>query len=466
MVALAAATTLGAVATQAAARPSFSTTPALSPSFLWDASDYVVRCTGDPVHIRVKVSGKWQGKTGASGYRSSSFGVDRRLTAGTSFVVSFRGSGGGKPKRFHVRCLPPDFPAYESDVVKPRGPRFFVMQLPRGYVAIYDRHGVPVWWIKADGSPYNAELLPDGGLAWAPIALSTLRAGDYEIRTLKNKLVRTVKAANGYQTDQHELLQLANGNFVLAGWVYNSGVDTTPFGGASNATLVGVQVQELTPSGKIVWKWNSTDHIGLEQTGSGWWPQFILPGGPLYDVSHWNSVEPAGPYYLLSFRHLDAVYAISRKSGKIAWKLGGTRTARSLTILNDPQGSYPFSGQHDARLLPDGTLSIYDNNTLLGKPPRVVRYRLDPTKRTAKLIQSISDPEVTNSICCGSARLLPSGNWLINWGGTGVVGGYSAKGERFFKLTTPGAFSYRANPVPPGALTARQLRRAMDAINR
>ena len=86
--------------------------------------------------------------------------------------------------------------------------------------------------------------------------------------------------------------------------------------------------------------------------------------------------------------------------------------------------------------------------------------------RTAKLIQSISDPEVTNSICCGNARLLPSGNWLINWGGTGVLGIYRPNGKRLFKLTTPGEFSYRANPVPPGALTAEQLRRAMNAMNR
>jgi hypothetical protein len=468
MVAVALAAVMGAAASQAAARPSFSTTPALSPGFSWGGTDYVVRCGSDPVQIQVKLSGSWQGKTGSSGYRSSSFSTSRSLTPGKSFTVTFRRSGGGKPKRFYVRCLPTDFPAYDLDVVKPRGPRFFIIQLNLGrYVAIFDRYGAPVWWAKATGAADNAELLSPGRLAWAPVQNPVAQAGDYEIRTLKNKYVRTVKAGNGYATDIHELLQLPNGNFLLAGQYNSTGNDATPYGGLANASAVNVQLQEIKPnSGKVVWKWNSGDYIGLEQTGALWWPTFILRGGQPYDISHWNSIEPAGKYYLVSFRHLDAIYAINRKSGKIAWKLGGTPTAKSLKILNDPRGAYPIAGQHDARLLPDGTVSIYDNTTVpAGIPPRMVRYRIDKKKRTAKLIQSISDPEVTNSICCGNARLLPSGNWLINWGGTGVLGIYRPNGKRLFKLTTPGEFSYRANPVPPGALTAEQLRRAMNAMN-
>ncbi len=457
---------LSAGATEAAAKPSFSTSPALSPGFSWGASDYVVRCAGNPVAVNVKLSSGWQGKVGSSGYRSASFSSSRPLSAGKSFTVAFRRSSGGKSRRFYVRCLPDDFPNYVLDVVKPRGPRFFIMQTTGGYAAIIDRNGAPVWWVKATGNPDNAELLPDGRLAWAAVPNPVQQFGDYQIRTLKNKYVRTVKAGNGTATDIHEFLQLPNKNFLLAGQYKSSGLDASPFGGAANATVVNVQLQELKPSGKVVWKWNSGDHLGLDQTGTKWWSTFILGGGQPYDVSHWNSIDPAGKYYIVSFRHLDGIFAISRKTGNIAWKLGGAQTSKSLKVLNDPQGSYPFSGQHDARLLPDGTISLFDNNSTKGVPPRMVRYRLDLKKRTAKLIQSISDPEITNSICCGSARLLPNRYWLIDWGGTSTIGVYSPTGKRVFKFQTAAGFSYRANEVEPGALTYEQLRRAMDAINK
>jgi hypothetical protein len=165
----------------------------------------------------------------------------------------------------------------------------------------------------------------------------------------------------------------------------------------------------VTPDGQLVWKWNSLDHIGLGQTTKRWWEQVLASGRPALDIQHWNAVEPAGRNLLLSFRHLDAVYAIDRTTGAIVWKLGGTHTSKSLKVLNDPEGAYPLAGQHDPRVLPDGTISIFDNFTGLNKPPRVVRYRINPTARTARLVQSFTDPTATRSVCCGSARMLPSG---------------------------------------------------------
>jgi hypothetical protein len=189
-----------------------------------------------------------------------------------------------------------------------------------------------------------------------------------------------------------------------------------------------------------------------------------LGQGQPYNIQHWNAVDPAGNRLLLSFRHLDAIYEINRQTGAIVWKLGGTPTSKSLDVLNDPYGSYPLGGSHDPRMQPDGTVTIYDNNTGLNRPPRAVRYRIDPQAGTATLVQSITDPEATESFCCGSARRLPSGIWLINWGALDFVGGYKPNGQRIFKLQFPNGFSYRANPVPTGQLSAKQLRQAMNAL--
>ncbi len=141
-------------------------------------------------------------------------------------------------------------------------------------------------------------------------------------------------------------------------------------------------------------------------------------GQPALDIQHFNAAEPDGKFLLLSFRHLDAVYKINRNTGGIVWKLGGIHTSKSLKVLKDPERSYPLGGQHDVRLLPDGTISIFDNFTGLGKPPRVVRYRIDEKANDRHPVQSFSDPTATGSPCCGSARMLASGDWLVSWGGS------------------------------------------------
>jgi hypothetical protein len=47
---------------------------------------------------------------------------------------------------------------------------------------------------------------------------------------------------------------------------------------------------------------------------------------------------------LLSFRHLDAVYKIDRRTGEVVWKLGGTQTPESLELIDDPRGDYQLGG--------------------------------------------------------------------------------------------------------------------------
>ena len=139
------------------------------------------------------------------------------------------------------------------------------------------------------------------------------------------------------------------------------------------------ELQEVSSDGHLLWDWRSQDHISLAETGR-WWP-FVIKNGSTngyYDLVHWNSIEPDGKSVIASFRHLDAVYRIRKSNGAIAWKLGGTTTPQSLEVRGDPE-SYTFGGQHDARVLADGTLSVFDNRTGLGPqaPGGALRDRPD-----------------------------------------------------------------------------------------
>jgi hypothetical protein len=446
-----------------AARPSFDVNAegAMTPRFRFDRRDYAVRCGPDANRLVLDGAPGWQSRIGDGGWFAGNRRVYLRIRSAKQVRVVLRNRESRTRHAFHVRCLPPDFPDYSFRRFEPGGPRLFTMQLGSHYAAVFDRNGAPVWWYRAAGEPDNFQILSDGTVAFDPVDELSLQTGDYEIRTLRGRLLRVIRGVNGATADIHEIQLLPNGNYLIGAQVEYE-ADATAFGGTPESTVIGIEIQEIEPDGDEVWTWASRDHIGLEETGR-WWEQPILDSEP-FDVVHWNSAELNGKRLLLSFRHLDAVYEIDRRSGDVVWKLGGTATPQSLDVRDDPQGDYPLGGQHDARLEPDGSITVFDNRTGLGDPPRAVRYRIDRDRGTARLVQSIADPDVPSSFCCGSARRLDSGNWLIGWGGNSTVGGYDSEGERLFDLRLAVGFSYRAIPVPPGAVTVRKLRRAMDAM--
>ena len=72
----------------------------------------------------------------------------------------------------------------------------------------------------------------------------------------------------------------------------------------------------------------------------------------------------------------------------------------------------------------------------LERPPRAVRYSLDLGARTATLIEEKDDPGTVQSpLCCGSARKLPGGDWVMSWGSSALITELAPDGSRVFSLT-------------------------------
>jgi outer membrane protein assembly factor BamB len=435
-------------------------TPALFPSFDREITDYVTRCDGtNPVSLDVNAPNGAAVSVDGSAPQDGSFSSSAPLQSGQEFSFTIGSYG----KSFYVRCLPSNFPNFTVERDGEPSSEFYATDPNTGtteWSILFDNRGVPIWWFDAEARPFDTKVLSDG-----TITFSLSGGAGYRIYALDGTLLRTASFV-GHATDTHDLQEVGNGDLLVLAYVSRDHADLSGCGLSSDAMTQDAEIQEIDPAGNVVWSWNSADpgHIAPAESAR-WCPTFT---GPVYDMVHINSVEPDGDSVIISLRHTDAIYKIDKATGNIEWKLGGTPTPQSLTVLNDPYGSYPFGGQHDARILPDGTLTLHDNATNLtgdvAHSPRAVRYAIDETARTATLLESVTDPDVPSSRCCGSARRASSGAWTMSWGGNGVVTEFGPGGERVFRITFASGFSYRANPVPDGLLSRPDLRAGMDAM--
>lgn len=437
---------------------SLRTTPALEPAFDPHVPDYTVPCPDGAVRVVADVPA---GRGVAVDHRArrTAARLDQvvPLTAGQSFQLTVDGV------RHTVRCRPADLPRWT--VQRTAAPQFaWVLLAPslRGgapYAVIADRHGVPVWWMHAPRTPNDVKLTPAGDVLWT-------EGNDHVRHRLDGTDLGALPNDDPYP-DGHDVQFLPNGDTLLISYVPHRGMDLSAIGGPALADAYDAEVREVAPDGHAVWTWSTADHIGLAETTAFGLSSTLtsMPIGPAYDLTHINSVQDDGDGVLVSARHLDAVYRIRKADGTIDWKLGGTPTPRSLAVVGDPHGDTRFGGQHDARLLADGTLTVHDNGSLRGRPPEALRYRIDPAARTATLLERITGPATANPFCCGSARRLAGGDWLMSWGATPVVAEVRPDGTPVLTLTMPGdVFSYRAEPVAAGVLRRSALHAGMDAM--
>jgi hypothetical protein len=126
-------------------------------------------------------------------------------------------------------------------------------------------------------------------------------------------------------------------------------------------------------------------------------------------------------------------------------------------FVNDP---ISFSYQHDAKLLPNGHLTLFDNgNYHVPQFSRAVEYAIDETERTATLVwQYRLQPDVFGRLV-GSVQRLPNGNTLICWGATTpsvtevAADGSIVSDLRFDEnVTTYRAFRFEWPPVRPATI--------------
>jgi hypothetical protein len=300
-----------------------------------------------------------------------------------------------------------------------------------GVAAIYDNGGQVVW--QQEGTFYNLEAITYQGQP-ALTLYDTTRGAHVVLDQAYNEIA-TIAMQNDQPTDGHDIEFSPDGSRVLVqGWVRTQ-TDLSEWGGAADATVLNPVIQEqVVGTGEVTFEWSALDHVSPDETTES------LTSG-FGDLFHSNSLEyDEDGDILVSFRNTSTVYKIDIATGEIVWRFGGERSDFTFPGGTADAPSY----QHDARRLPDGSLSVFDNgNARSPQESRGATYTLDESSMTATLTQDLRANPAAFSPYIGNNRQVANGNQLVSYGTTGRMAEFSGTQEVFTGAYAEGWSSYR-----------------------
>ncbi len=311
---------------------------------------------------------------------------------------------------------------------------------------ILDEHGRLLWFkplLPAGTRAADVRVQSYLGkqvLTWwqDPLVTAGSRGAGIVIDDSAYNQIAVVRAGNGYQADLHEFQITPQGTALIT--VYD-GIECnlSGVGGPSQGAVADTLMQELDlATGLVRYEWHSLDHVPLSDT-------YVSPRpGSLkepFDFFHINAIDPMlDGSLLIDARNTWAAYDVSRRTGKVRWRLGGRRSSFKL----GPGAMTAY--QHDAREQPNGNITFFDNGATPKAHPqsRAIEVALNMHAMTATLVRRIehSPPLVAGSQ--GNTQALPSGAWMVGWGEEPWMTEYSASGQVLFDAHLPAHWeSYR-----------------------
>jgi hypothetical protein len=246
----------------------------------------------------------------------------------------------------------------------------------------------------------------------------------------------------GLQTLHHEpsltpwgtyISMSANGREITD---YPSSV-TDPNAPRKQTMVMGDKIVEFDADGKVVWEWDAFDHLDPSLLHyHTFQPYWAVRGYPGYaDWTHGNGItfDADRNLVIASFKHLDALVAIDRKTKDIRWIFGDPKgwPEKYQSRILKPIGltRFPWS-QHHPHVTPWGTIVYYDNGMFQARPfdgraivpfhlsySRAVEIKVDPKAMTVTELWT-SEKQQTPDSCVhwamGDAQRMPAtSNMLV-----------------------------------------------------
>ena len=410
-------------------------------------------------------------------------------------------------------------PAYAAPSVFPTGTTlyqpakayncFVLFGAPDGKTHLIDMNGTEVHRWEKTGFP--SEMLDpqvtDGKLGHIAVQLENGKSpyGDIFANHTIGELDwegKTVwewgsQAPGGVARQNHDRDHLPNGDTIIVA------TQDRVVAGVGAYPIADQKLEEIAPSGAIVWSWSVGDHLdqfGIPPEGRDLLRKIYAKGGKGMGFLTINDMQPLGrnkwfeggdarfnpDNIMIDSREASFVAIIEKKTGNIVWRLGPDyRTEHSTTggtasvssdlrpVLSSevPRPVDQTSGQHDAHIIPEGLpgagdLLVFDNEGSSGFPPTHLSVlqgsrvlEIDPIKKEIvwQYSAEASDRPIWSffSSFISSARRLPNGNTLIDEGAQGRAIQVTADGEIVWEYISPFLLPAPTSPIAgrPGVKT-------------
>ena len=292
---------------------------------------------------------------------------------------------------------------------------------------------------------------------WQGTGLGGLASGTDYIYNDRYEPIGTVGAGNGLSADGHEFLITPQNTALILAYA-TATADLTSIGGPADQTVIDGVVQEIDiRTGKVLFQWNSAEHVPYSQT------EQPLPASPTtpWDWFHINAVHlDADGNLLIDARNTWTAYKVSRSTGRIIWQLGGKASSFSLRAAPGQSldnAAEIFAWQHDPEAVGRDEYTFFDNEstgTSEFSVTRAVTVKLDQRSRVATLIASDDQPEGLLAASQGNAETTRNGDLFVGWGSLPYLSEFDRSGRLDFNAAFPsGVNTYRAYLLPwaPGA---------------
>lgn len=296
------------------------------------------------------------------------------------------------------------------------------------YAVATDLAGNVIWYypLPAGVYPEPIKLLPNGHMLLVAVG------NEYDIREidLAGNMIQqiTLGAINeslalvaSFQiaTLNHDVLALPNGHLILLASMQEA-INDQP-GIPAGTIVAGNALIDWDLQQGAVWTWSTFDHLDLTYAPNG-----------LGDWTHGNAViySPDDGDLIFSMRNLNWVVKINYQNGagdgSVLWRLGPNG---DFTLPNQ-EGPIEWNyGQHYPTIQSPNSSGVFSlmvfnngngrlidsNNDVCGSPgvgacySSVPIFQLNEYTKTASILWE-DNLNPANSICCGDALVLPSGN--------------------------------------------------------
>jgi hypothetical protein len=323
---------------------------------------------------------------------------------------------------------------------------------------ILDRHGNVVWLHAIPAGQTAADFRTQTYHGkhvltwWQGTGLGGPSSGTDYIYNDHFQQIATVNAGNGLSADGHEFLITPSNTALILSYT-TATADLTSIGGPADQTVINGVVQEIDiATGKVLFQWNSEDHVPFGQSEQ---PLPASPGTP-WDWFHINAVHlDTDGNLLIDARNTWTTYKVNRFRGNIIWRLGGKDSSFTLEAASGQgldSANEIFAWQHDPEALGHHVYTLFDNEssgTPLLASSRAITVKLDARTRTATLVASDNQPESLAAPSQGNAQTTRDGDLFVGWGALPYLSEFDPSGQLVFNAEFPaGVNSYRAYLLP------------------